>query len=117
MFLGIPMFGYASLGSFLDGEKILSIFVFVPIFLLSVYSFISSLYKVKVTDTEIHVTKHLQSKCLQWSEIANISPKRDGYGFYLSNHNDNTKLFISNQLVDFKELVEQIERKRPDLFK
>jgi len=117
MFAGILMFGFASLGSFIDGEKTLFLFVFIPIWLMSIFAFVSSLYKVELTETEIRVTKYLQSKTLQWNEISAITLRSDGFGFYLSNKNADTKIFISNQVVGFLELVEQIAQKCPELFR
>jgi len=116
MFVGAVMFVPMPFGLINEGEEVLALCMGLPISLLSLFTFISSLYKVKLTDKEISVTKYFQTKVLQWNEIVGVSLKSDGYGFYLKNDGESVKLFISNQVVNYEELVQQIERRRPDLF-
>ncbi len=116
-FLAVLLFGFASVASYFDGEQSVSVSCFVPLWLMSLLAFISSLYKIEVTETEISVTNFLRNKTLHWGDIANMTPKNDGYGFYLSNQGVDTKLLISNQIVGFLEIIEWIKYKRPDLLK
>lgn len=115
--LAVILFGFASIASYFDNERSLSMSCFVPLWLMSLVAFISSLYKVEVTDMGISVTNYLRTKTLRWDDIASMTPKNDGYGFYLSNQGADTKLLISNQVVGFLEIPQWIKNKRPDLLK
>lgn len=116
-FLGVILFGFLSIASYFDDAKSVSMSCFVPFWLMSLVAFISSLYKVEVTDMDISVTNYLRTKTLRWDEIASIIPKNDGYGFYITNQGTDTKLLISNQVVGFLEIAQWFKYKRPDLLK
>lgn len=116
-FLGIILFGFASIASYFDNEQVVSFSCFVPFSLFSLFAFISSLYKVELSDEKISVTNYLRTKTLRWHEIAKITPKSDGFGFYLSDQNVDVRIFISSQIVNFLELVESIKQKTPDLWR
>jgi hypothetical protein len=69
---------------------------------------------VKISSDEITTSGLLGSKSLRWSEIVRVSTR--GQTLQLHNYDENVALSIDSQLDEYKEILDIIFNKRPDLF-
>lgn len=89
-----------------------------PFLLLAVsFGFVVILFyatgRVKISNDGITIGRLLGSKSLRWSEIARVSVR--GQALRLHNFEENLTLTIDPQLEGYKDIVDIIFRKRPDL--
>jgi hypothetical protein len=68
---------------------------------------------VRISSDRITTRRLLGSKSLRWTEIARISMR--GQALRLHNHDEDVILAIDSQLEGYKELLDIIFSKRPDL--
>lgn len=113
----VVVFGALAIGLFSswDGADYTSILPITAFFaLVFLFSLHSLTVKTTISDTEISTQSLLGTRTLNWSEINSVSGW--GNGIKLHNMDGDITVAPSSQLAGYKEVIEFIGSKRPDLF-
>jgi hypothetical protein len=95
-----------------DANFFLIVVVLFVINLFVYFGYIAS--SVKISDEEIITNGLLGSKSLKWSEIEHVSTRRQS--LRLHDRDGNVIMSLDAQLEGYIEILDEIFRKRPDLF-
>lgn len=109
MSLGVLFLGYAA---FAIGKTDYFLMTLAGIAFMIVLLYATS--SVRISDEEITTSRLLGSKSLRWSEIAHVSVR--GQALRLHDHDGDLILSIDSQLDGYKEILDIVFSKRPDLF-
>ncbi len=109
MFLGVLFLGFLA---FSIDQTDYFLFAITGIVLIAALFYATS--SVKISNEEITTTRLLGSKSLRWPEIARVSMR--GQALRLHNYDEDVILSIDSQLDGYKEILDVVFGKRPDLF-
>jgi hypothetical protein len=86
-------------------------FFFLVVLAISLYTLTES---VALSDAEINVRRLWIARSLRWGEIHRVHGTMRG--LKLKNFDEDVSVSISSQLPGYEEVIEEIGRRRPDLF-
>lgn len=117
LFLGVFFFTVVSFLIFQDKKSIGVTVCTVPMaMVLTVYLW-WSIFRVEVTDSEISTFRIGQKKSIRWDEIGEAKSKALENDLLLISVDAEKKIKISSQVVGYDEIIDQLRKKRPDLWK
>jgi hypothetical protein len=108
MFLSVLFFGFLAFINQIDYFLLAITGIVLVIVLLYATS------SVKISSDEITTSRLLGSKSLRWSDIARVSTR--GQALRLHNYDEDVILSVDSQLEGYKEILDILFSKRPDLF-
>jgi len=115
LFIGICFFGAISV-LVKSSEKIVVPLCFGPMMLLCLFEFVSTGYKITLTNDEISTHWFGRKKRIRWDEISSVSNRNIWGDLKLQSSDSSYSLRVDSQVEGYSEVVKLIEYKRPDLF-
>ena len=116
LFFGAIMFPFFAYLSVMNRQGKGTLTIFLVLFVLCLFTFVSSIYSVTITENEIIVYRYLRAQKLAWREIYEIIPKW-GDSFLLSNRDGDVRVFVSSQVRGYIDLVYEIRQMCPDIWR
>jgi hypothetical protein len=117
LFLGMCFFIAISFLTLQDKKSIGIAVILIPIAIAVTVYFWWSIFRVEVSDHEISTFRIGQKRSIRWDEIGDVRSKALENDLLLTSRDGEKKLKISSQIVGYDEVVDQLRKKCPDLWK
>lgn len=115
LFIGTCFFGVIPV-LVKSSEKIGASLCFGPMMLLCMLEFISTGYKITITNDEISTHWFGRERRMRWDEISSVRNRNIWGDLKLQSSNNSYSLRVDSQVEGYSEVIKLIEYKRPDLF-
>ena len=117
LFLGMCFFIAISFLTLQDQKSIGVAVIMIPIAIAVTVYFWWSIFRVEVSDHEISTFRIGQKRSIRWDEIGEVRSKALENDLLLTSRDGDKKVKISSQIVGYEEVIDQLRKKCPDLWK